>query len=700
MKPFIALTPVLMLAFDPALPAHAADRIEVVAAENFYGDVARQIGGDRVAVVSILNNPDQDPHLFEITPAVVRQVAAAQVVIYQRRRLRSVDGETAQRRRRSPAAPSSSPPISMHQKTGRQSAPLVRSARPCRPWPARSPLRWPRPIPRTRTNMPRGCKTFLASLAPLNDKIAAIRGKYAGTAVTATEPVFGYMADALGLTMRNERFQLAIMNDTEPSARDVAAFEQDLKDRKVRVLFYNKQAPTKLVQHLIELARASKIPVVGVTETAPRGHDVPGLDAERARRNRQGAGRAVVMNVIELDHATLAIGGRDILVDTSFAIERGEFIGVLGPNGAGKTTLMRAILGLLPPRAGSIARLRPRAAARRSARSAIFRRCAPCCRICGCAASISSQVPSMASAGACPRSPRADRAHDRRDARGGRRGRSRRRPLSEMSGGERQRLLLAQALLGEPQLLLLDEPLISLDYRYQEAVIDLVRALCPRAQHHGAVQRPRTQSAHRRARPRALSRQRPCRARHRGGSGHRAGAVAALRHARSRWCGPTANFRAVARPRRRALRSSARSTGTATIIRTAITLTMLDYDFMRNAFAAAGVAAVVSGLVGYFLVLRGQTFAGHALVAYRICRRDRRGADRRSRRCGGWSASPSPPASAWVCWASASAGATSLSAWCWRWRSASGSCSCTTTRRSPPRRRRSCSATCSRSTAR
>jgi zinc/manganese transport system permease protein len=53
-------------------------------------------------------------------------------------------------------------------------------------------------------------------------------------------------------------------------------------------------------------------------------------------------------------------------------------------------------------------------------------------------------------------------------------------------------------------------------------------------------------------------------------------------------------------------------TGTTTIIRTA-TITMLDYEFMRNAFAAAGIAAVVSGLVGYFLVLRGQTFAGHAL---------------------------------------------------------------------------------------
>ena len=53
-----------------------------MAAENFYGDVARQIGGDRVSVASILSNPDQDPHLFETSPAVVRQIAAAQIVIY------------------------------------------------------------------------------------------------------------------------------------------------------------------------------------------------------------------------------------------------------------------------------------------------------------------------------------------------------------------------------------------------------------------------------------------------------------------------------------------------------------------------------------------------------------------------------------------------------------------------------------------
>ncbi|HTT46894.1 MAG TPA: ATP-binding cassette domain-containing protein, partial [Pseudolabrys sp.] len=60
------------------------------------------------------------------------------------------------------------------------------------------------------------------------------------------------------------------------------------------------------------------------------------------------------MNQVELDRVTLTLGERTVLADASLAIRAGEFIGVLGPNGAGKTTLMRAILGLLPPRAGAI----------------------------------------------------------------------------------------------------------------------------------------------------------------------------------------------------------------------------------------------------------------------------------------------------------------------------------------------------------
>ena len=86
-------------------------------------------------------------------------------------------------------------------------------------------------------------QAFLDWLQPLQAKIADIACQFAvGFPVTATEPVFGYMATALGFKMRNERFQLAVMNDTEPRASDVAAFEDDLRQHRVRMLFYNSQA--------------------------------------------------------------------------------------------------------------------------------------------------------------------------------------------------------------------------------------------------------------------------------------------------------------------------------------------------------------------------------------------------------------------------------------------------------------------------
>jgi zinc/manganese transport system substrate-binding protein len=267
MKTLIALTFACVATFTAA---HAADsKIDVVAAENFYGDVAKEIGGDRASVISILSNPDQDPHLFEVSPAVIRQVAAAQIVVYN-----GADYD---------------PWIEKLLKvTARPGRVVIVAADLMNKKAGDNPHLWYDPAtmpavaralaaalamadPTHKDDFAARLKTFLASLAPLNEKIAAIRDKYAGAAVTSSEPVFGYMADALQLKMHNERFQLAIMNDTEPSARDVAGFEQDLKSHKVRVLFYNKQASNKVVRHLIDLARASNSPVVGVTETAPSG---------------------------------------------------------------------------------------------------------------------------------------------------------------------------------------------------------------------------------------------------------------------------------------------------------------------------------------------------------------------------------------------------------------------------------------------
>ena len=180
------------------------------------------------------------------------------------------------------------------------------------------------------------------------------------------------------------------------------------------------------------------------------------------------------MNVIELDRVTIGVGDRRVLIDTSLAIKRGEFIGVLGPNGAGKTTLMRAVLGLLAPSAGRISVFgrAPRRGDPDIGYLPQVRTVLPDLRLRGrdfiasCLHGERWGVPSLSHVDRkmIEETLAAVAARDLAE-----------RPLSEMSGGERQRLLLAQALLGEPRLLLLDEPLISLDYRYQEAVVDLVR---------------------------------------------------------------------------------------------------------------------------------------------------------------------------------------------------------------------------------
>lgn len=183
------------------------------------------------------------------------------------------------------------------------------------------------------------------------------------------------------------------------------------------------------------------------------------------------------MSIVALDRATLHIGGRAVLSDMSLDIAAGEFIGVLGPNGAGKTTLMRAILGLLSPSSGSVKVFGQRPERGNSAIGYLpqVRTVLPDLRMRGrdfIGSSLHGEhwgVPSLS---------RQDRSmiEETLDTVGARDLAAR--PLSDMSGGERQRLLLAQALMGGPKLLLLDEPLISLDAHHQEVAIGVVRKIC------------------------------------------------------------------------------------------------------------------------------------------------------------------------------------------------------------------------------
>ncbi len=182
------------------------------------------------------------------------------------------------------------------------------------------------------------------------------------------------------------------------------------------------------------------------------------------------------MNAVEVAGLTLAMGGRTVLADVDLAIGETEFVGVLGPNGAGKTTLMRALLGLARPTRGSVRVLGAPVAFGNPAVGYMpqFRSAAAGMGLRGwdfVAGAVAGHRWGL------PLLGRAARAEVGRvlalvDATG-----LARRPLRDLSGGERQRLLLAQALLGRPRLLLLDEPLMSLDPRHQHAVVALVRDL-------------------------------------------------------------------------------------------------------------------------------------------------------------------------------------------------------------------------------
>ena len=283
---------------------------------------------------------------------------------------------------------------------------------------------------------------------------------------------------------------------------------------------------------------------------------------------------------------------------------------MLGANGAGKTTLMRAALGLFPLAAGAIrvlgepvTRGNPAIGYMPQNRGAIAG-----LRLTGWDVVASAAIGRRFGFARLDKATRReiDWALDQVGARD-----LARRSIGELSGGERQRVLLSQALLGRPRLLLLDEPLISLDPAHQKSVVEIARRICD------DLKVAIVFSAHElnplvNAIDRVLylgggrGGDRPGRR-----GRHRPGAVAPLWRGDRGRAGQRPLFRDGRRRRGRARGAPPRRAPMT--MRTRRTTPMLEYDFMRTAFAASGIAAVLAGTVGFFLVLRGQTFAGHAL---------------------------------------------------------------------------------------
>ncbi|KMZ13575.1 Zinc ABC transporter, periplasmic-binding protein ZnuA [Candidatus Burkholderia humilis] len=259
----------LALGFCNAASAQTT-HIPVVAAENFYGDVIRQLGGDHVQVTSILSNPDEDPHLFEASPKTARALQHAALVVYNGANydpwMDKLLGASKSNDKRTV--------IVAAQLVGKKAGdnPHLWYDLATMPAVAKAVSAYlVSADPSHKSDYDARLATFLDSMKPIDASIARLKSHYSGVPVTATEPVFGYMADAIGFEVRNQRFQMATMNETEPSPSDIAAFEKDLRERRVHVLIYNSQATEALTKRLLALAKDSHVPSISVMETLPAG---------------------------------------------------------------------------------------------------------------------------------------------------------------------------------------------------------------------------------------------------------------------------------------------------------------------------------------------------------------------------------------------------------------------------------------------
>jgi zinc/manganese transport system substrate-binding protein len=293
----LALTAAAAYSSGKAVAA-AGGKIVAVGAENQYADVISQVGGKYVATSAIMSNPNTDPHSFEASIAVAREVGSAQLVVQNGLGydsfMDSIESATAGRGRQV---------INVQQ--------LLRL-----PDSTANPHLWyaPATMPKLAAKVAADLSAiqpshaayfranaadFTASLKQLTAALASFKSAFPGTAVATTEPVADYLLDALGArNLTPWTFQADIMNGVDPSPQNTATERALLTRRKVSVFVYNQQVTDSLTESFITLAEQNHIPVVGVYETMP----TPGYDFQTWMLREVQALRNAVTGNVSTEH--------------------------------------------------------------------------------------------------------------------------------------------------------------------------------------------------------------------------------------------------------------------------------------------------------------------------------------------------------------------------------------------------------------
>jgi zinc/manganese transport system substrate-binding protein len=260
-------------ATTPPGSAQGSGRIQVVAAENFWGSIAAQLGGSRVEETSIISNPQTDPHSYEPTAADARTISGAQLFIQN-----GIGYDTSW----APGLVAANPNDSRVVLTVGDVLGLQDGDNPHQWYSHASVYRVIDAITADYQRIDPAHAAYYAqrkaefedsTLAEYNALESSIRAKYAGTPIGASESIVSPLADTLGLDMLTPySFLRDISEGSDPTTADKSLIDQQIRQHEIKVYVYNSQNSTPDIQEQVALAQQEGIPVTTVTETlSPAG---------------------------------------------------------------------------------------------------------------------------------------------------------------------------------------------------------------------------------------------------------------------------------------------------------------------------------------------------------------------------------------------------------------------------------------------
>jgi zinc/manganese transport system substrate-binding protein len=237
----------------------------VVAAENFWGSLAAQLGGSKVSVQSVVTDPRADPHEYESSPGDARAFAEAGLVIlngagYDNWGQKLLDASAAGRRQVLNVAAFLGKKVGDNPHFWYEPGYVVRVA-------DQITADYIAIDAADAPYFAQNRSAFAQAMEPYQAEISVIKQRFGGTPIGATEDVFVYMASALSLRLITPpAFMLAVAEGNDPPASAVVAFQNQISGNQIKALVYNAQTVTAVTTNMKAMAYAHGIPNVGVSE--------------------------------------------------------------------------------------------------------------------------------------------------------------------------------------------------------------------------------------------------------------------------------------------------------------------------------------------------------------------------------------------------------------------------------------------------